>query len=39
MCATQGLRRAKFYERGATELASEFLNCTEKLANFQLAIF
>ena len=33
------LRRAKFYERGATELASEFLNCTEKLARFQLVIF
>jgi tRNA (Thr-GGU) A37 N-methylase len=35
------LRRAKFYERGATELhvASEFLNCTEKLAYFQLVIF
>ena len=30
------LLRAKFYERGATELASEFLNCTEKLAHFQL---
>ena len=30
------LRRAKFYERGATELASEFLNCTETLADFQL---
>ena len=26
-------------ERGATELASEFLNCTEKLARFQLVIF
>ena len=33
------LRRAKFYERGATELASEFLNCTEKLARFQLVFF
>jgi hypothetical protein len=41
VCATQGqsFRRACGAPRGATELASEFLNCKEKLAHSQLVIF